>query len=155
MLLKKFLILFPFIVMLIFGINACESDPCFFPKEPGLYLQVYRKPDTLATLADLDTVWLGETNNGIKKRYVKGSFYLPLRQDRDSSSFKFLFKGATDTVILKLHYGRKTGLASAECGYVTFYENLAVNRNTFDSLVTVQNFIDTSYAVHIRTFLQR
>ena len=133
---------------------GCQTEPCFFPKEPRLLLLIYKTTDTLVTNKEIDKIYAENLSDTIVPVFVKGGLLLPLRQDIDNTSFKIKFKNYTDTFRIAVSYTRKISLASSECGYVTLYEQLKPVSHNFDTLFTDRSFIDTSYAVNMRSYLQ-
>ena len=151
---KKLLSIIFIFVLVGLGLASCQTEPCFFPKEPRLLLLFYRTTDTLFNNIDIDKIFAETTSDTITPVFVKGGLLLPLRQTTDITSFKIKLKNYPDTFKLSVSYSRKVGLASSECGYVTFYDQLKATSHNFDTLITDRTFIDTSYAVNMRTYLQ-
>jgi hypothetical protein len=152
--LKKHLKLLLIFVCSSVSFFACQTDPCFFPKEPRLLLQIYRTADTLITSTDIEQIFAENITDTVTPLFIKGGLLLPLRQNIDSTSFKIKLKNYPDTFRLSVNYSRKVGLSAPECGFVTFYEQVKATKHTFDTLITDRSFIDTTYAVNMRTYLQ-
>ena len=152
--LKKHLKLLLIFVCSSVSFFACQTDPCFFPKEPRLILQIYKSADTLITSADIEKIFAENITDTVRPLFIKGGLLLPLRQNIDSTSFKIKLKNYTDTFRLSVNYSRKVGLSAPECGFVTFYDQVKATKHTFDTLITDRSFIDTTYAVNMRTYLQ-
>lgn len=119
-----------------------------------MLLQIYRTSDTLITSTDIEQIFAENITDTITPFFVRGGLLLPLRQNIDSTSFKIKLKNYPDTFRLSVNYSRKVGLSAPECGFVTFYEQVKATSHTFDTLITDRSFIDTTYAVNMRTYLQ-
>lgn len=133
---------------------SCQTEPCFFPKEPRLLVLIYRTTDTLITNIEIDKIYAENQSDTIPPVFVKGGLLLPLRQNADNTTYLIKLKNYPDTFRFAVSYNRKVGLVSAECGYVTFFDQLKPDSHNFDTLFTDRNFIDTTYAVNLRTYLQ-
>lgn len=151
---KKLLITFCTLGLAGLILLGCQIEPCFFPKEPRLLLLIYRTPDTLVTNIEIDKIYAENTSDTIVPVFIKGGLLLPLRQNSDNTAFKIKLKNFPDTFKVAVSYTTKVSLASSECGYVTLFEQLKPLSHNFDTLFTDRSFIDTSYAVNMRSYLQ-
>jgi len=143
-----------FIIILLFFCVSCVDKQCFFPIDPKLYIDA-KYADTsktfLDTLSKVKAIGRTDTIANVKsgKRLA-----IPLNQNSDTTSLALFYKNSTRIDTLVVTYNRDVKLGSAECGYVTFFQNLSIVKSTAPSILKLKQNVDTSKSTTLRIIIR-